>query len=42
MLSHVSRGKLRGKTREWVRGMQDPSGYVFGVEKPDVWWKPEE
>ena len=33
---------MRGKGKDWIRGMEDPSGYVFGSEKPDVWFKPEE
>lgn len=33
---------LRGKGHDWVRGQEDPDGYVFGAEKPDVWYKPED
>lgn len=34
--------KLRGKEHIWIRGQKDPPGYVFGAEKPDVWYRPEE
>lgn len=33
---------LKGKARDWTKGMADPEGYVFGAEKPDVWYKPED